>query len=384
MPITRYTTLLILFLLISENTFTQFRIRILTDQSPDIVIFTVTEGTYQIDLQVDKLIIIEPGESVVLTRLNNRLAVKTRNKNGFLCDSVEFEMVGDNSTFSIRTNPSILSKRTYNGNLICKSDLGSVFLINTPDIEDYIAGVVKSEGGSGGYLGYYKTQAVIARTYSYKYEKKHLNDEYNLCDGVHCQVFQGSTTDSLILRAVNETKGQVIVNQDSVLIISAFHSNCGGETVASEDVWLTGQPYLRSIIDPYCMSSRNATWEKKISVAEWKTYLQKNGFATMSADPSVFNFTQKTRKVNYTSGTFNYPVNLLRNDFGLRSTWFSVVSEGDSLILNGRGYGHGVGLCQEGAMGMAKRGLNYEEIIQFYYVGVRIIDIDDIKKINDI
>jgi stage II sporulation protein D len=384
MPTKRYATLIILFILISADAFTQFRIRLLTDQSTDAVIFTVIEGNYQIDLQAGNIINIIQGESVVLSRLNNRLAVKTRNQNGFICDSVELKMVGDNSTFSIRTNSGTSFKRIYNGNLICKSDLGSVFLINTPDVEDYIAGVVKSEGGSGGSLGYYKTQAVIARTYSYKYEKKHINDEYNLCDGVHCQVFQGIVTDSLILRAVIETKGEVIVDQDSILIISAFHSNCGGETVASEDIWLTGQPYLKSVTDPYCLSSRNATWKKKIFVAEWTEYLKKNGFTAISAEASVFNFEQKTRKVNYTSGTFNYPVSLLRNDFGLRSTWFSIVSDGDSLLLEGRGYGHGVGLCQEGAMGMAKRGINYDDIIQFYYKGVRIIDIGNVKKIDDI
>ena len=275
MPRHRYTVLIILFLHICLNTFPQFRIRLLTDQTSNVVVFTVTEGVYQIDLQAGNLLEIETGESVVLTRFNNRIAVKIRNQNGFICDSVEFKMVGDKSTFLIRTNSGTISKRTYNGNLICKSDLGSVFLINIPESEDYIAGVVKSEGGNGGTLEYYKAQAVIARTYAYKYEKKHINDEYNLCDGVHCQVFQGITTDSLILRAVNNTKGQVIVDQDSVLIISAFHSNCGGETASSEDVWLTSQSYLKSVIDPYCLVSRNATWEKKISIAEWWAYLKK-------------------------------------------------------------------------------------------------------------
>jgi stage II sporulation protein D len=368
------------FVLCSANTFPQFRIRLFSDQSPGIVIFTVIEGSYQINLQAEKIIIVELGESVVLTRLNNRLAVKTRKENGFTCDSVELINVGPGCSFTLRINPDASQKRIYNGSLICKSDLGSVFLINTPEIEDYIAGVVKSEGGSGGSIEYFKTQAIIARTYSYKYEKKHINDSFNLCDGVHCQVYQGITTDTLIIRAVEETKGKVIVDQDSALIISAFHSNCGGETLASEDVWLTGQPYLIKVVDPYCLSSRNATWEKKISLSDWIDYLKKNGYKSPTGNPSVFNFATKTRAVNYTSDTFNWPVNLLRNDFQLRSTYFSVVAEGDSLVLKGRGYGHGVGLCQEGAMVMAKKGMNCEAIIKFYYSGVKIINVAEVKK----
>jgi stage II sporulation protein D len=65
----------------------------------------------------------------------------------------------------------------------------------------------------------------------------------------------------------------------------------------------------------------------------------------------------------------------MRSDLNLRSTFFSVVTEGDSVILKGKGYGHGVGLCQEGAMAMAVKGFRYREIINFYYTGVIISDI---------
>jgi stage II sporulation protein D len=380
MSVNRILILCIVFVFYSANTFSQLRIRLFSDQPAGMVILTVTEGTYQISLRDGKHIILEPGETVLLTRFNERLAVKTRKESGFICDSVEFICTGATCSFSLRINPDASQKRIYNGGLICKSDLGSVLLINTPEIEDYVAGVVKSEGGSGGSLEYFKTQAIIARTYSYKYEKKHVKDSFNLCDGIHCQVYQGITTDTLITRAVKETKGKVIVDHDSTLIISAFHSNCGGETVASEDLWLTAQPYLKKVVDPYCLSSRNATWEKKISLPEWTSYLKKNGFTDSTVDPSVFNFSAKTRSNYYTSGTFKYPVSLLRNDFQLRSTFFSVISEGDSVLLKGRGYGHGVGLCQEGAMVMAKKGMSFEQIIKFYYTGVQIIDVADVKK----
>lgn len=96
----------------------------------------------------------------------------------------------------------------------------------------------------------------------YKYFDKHMQDKYNVCDNTHCQAFNGTSIDTILNKAAMETHNEVIIDQDSVLIISAFHSNCGGQTSSSEDVWLTSQPYLKSVSDPYCINSRNALWRK--------------------------------------------------------------------------------------------------------------------------
>ena len=232
-----------------------------------------------------------------------------------------------------------------------------------------------AEGGTGKNLEYFKTQAIIARTYMYKYFDKHKSDKYNVCDNTHCQAFNGLSSDSLLNEAALETKGIVILDKDSTLIISAFSSNCGGETASSEDVWLMKQPYLKSVADPYCHFSKNATWQKSFSGKEWVSYLRKSGYNEQAEDLSVFNFMQKTRLADYESGSFRIPLRNMRTDLDLRSTFFSVYSIGDSVILKGRGYGHGVGLCQEGAMIMASKGFTYQEIINFYYTGVILSDI---------
>ncbi len=78
---------------------------------------------------------------------------------------------------------------------------------------------------------------------------------------------------------------------------------------------------------------------------------------------------------DYKAGSFSLPLKTIRSDLNLRSTFFSVYVSGDSVILKGRGYGHGVGLCQEGAMEMAAKGFSYRKIIRFYYSGVFISDI---------
>jgi len=90
------------------------------------------------------------------------------------------------------------------------------------------------------------------------------------------------------------------------------------------------------------------------------------------ADNALLNFDHPVRVINYKAGNFLIPFNQIRTELGLRSSFFSVKVKGDSVILNGRGYGHGVGLCQEGAMVMASKGFDYMKIIGFYYKGVSV------------
>jgi stage II sporulation protein D len=80
---------------------------------------------------------------------------------------------------------------------------------------------------------------------------------------------------------------------------------------------------------------------------------------------------------DYRAGDFSLPLKQIRSDMDLRSAFFSLAVKGDSVIIKGRGYGHGVGLCQEGAMTMAQKGFDYRQIINFYYTGVIITDINN-------
>jgi len=353
----------------------QVRVRLFSAQSPESAVFTVTNGKYLINSFNGDYTSLLKGESVIISRYDGKLALKTRNSGGYVSDSISFSDQTGDATFSLRLNGPVPVRQNYSGELRCFPDLGTILLINIPEIEKYIAGVVKAEGGSGKNIEYFKSQAVIARTYMYKYFDKHLQDGYNVCDNTHCQAYNGVSTDSILNKATMETRGQLILDKDSTLIISAFHSNCGGETSSSEDVWLTSQPYLKKVIDPYCLNSRNSLWEKSISMIEWLALLNKSGFTGNAGNPSIFSFSQKTRLTDYSAGTFTMPLRTIRTELNLRSAYFSVVSQGDTILLKGRGYGHGVGLCQEGAMAMAAKGFDYRKIIDFYYFGVLIMDI---------
>jgi stage II sporulation protein D len=359
------------------------RVRLFTEKDPDYVFFKVVSGKYSLSCPGIKTTDLIKGEEIIIARYKNFIAVKLQGAAAFSADSVILESISEDPRFSLRTGAGGGVSGTYSGGLTCYPDLTGLVIVNICDIEKYVAGVVRAEGGRGKNIEFFKTQAVIARTYTYKYFDKHTADRYNLCDDTHCQAFSGITADSIIGRAVRETKDMVIVTSDSNLIISAFHSNCGGETSPSEYVWLSPQPYLLKVQDPFCVKSRNSSWEKMVSLKSWLEILRKNNYTGPIDNSSLFSFSQPTRTANYKIEGFQMPLRILRDELGLKSTWFSVIPQDDSLYIRGKGYGHGIGLCQEGAMVMASGGSGFEEIIRYYYPGVMVTDIRFAKKNPD-
>lgn len=368
---------------ISESLIGQVRVRIFASQMPSSATLTVVEGKYELDVYDGKSISLTAGDPILLVMYNNRIAVKIKSTMSFMCDSLTVKGLTGNDRFYFRINNGTQGRRLYSGDLQCISDLGILVFINICDVEQYIAGVVRTEGGPGKRIEYLKSQAVIARTFLYKHLDRHMIDRYNLCDNTHCQAFNGICTDTLITRAALETKGMVVLDRDSTLIISAFHSNCGGETSTSDFVWLSAHSYIKKVIDPYCINSPNATWRKSIPLNEWEAYLKKSGFVPTGSPSLSYNFSQLTRQNNYRIGTFSLPFGQIRNDLNLKSAFFSVIKEGNLITFKGRGYGHGVGLCQEGAMVMAARGFKYTDIIGFYYSDIIISDIKNAKIVKN-
>jgi stage II sporulation protein D len=370
----------IVLLLFTFCSHAQVRVRLFANQQSGSALFIVTEGMYELDVHDNKPIPLSRNNPALFAYINGKVAVKTANQPGFLCDSLIVRGMTGRDGFSLRITGHPSPKHYYDGNLRCLPDLGKLVLINVCSIDSYIAGVVRAEGGPGKNIEYLKSQALLVRSYMYKYLDRHVLDRYNLCDNVHCQAFNGVTTDSLIHRAVSETHGLVVLDHYGVIISPAFHSNCGGETSIAEDVWLSGHSYLKKVIDPYCTASRNARWTRSLTLAEWKEYLRKSGYSQSTSDPSVYNFSQITRLPDYRIGSFSLPFTKIRNDMGLRSAFFSVTANGGSVTFKGRGNGHGVGLCQEGAMVMASKGFKFKQIIDFYFSDVIITDISNVKK----
>jgi stage II sporulation protein D len=265
-------------------------------------------------------------------------------------------------------------------------NVGTLMVVGVMDIESYVAGVVQAEAGKDKPAEYYKLQAVSCRTYALTSAHRHAADGFSVCDGTHCQVFHGSCTLGPVADAVQQTRNMVVVDAGIHLIHATFHSNCGGETMNAEDVWSKREVYLVSALDPYCQRSTHAIWKRTLSRMEWLAYLSRT-FHLNPADSAsvrvVTNFAPQCRSLYFDGARPLIPLVQVRADMKFNSAWFHVRSEGDSVVFEGRGFGHGVGLCQEGAMQMARVGRSFTEILHHYYAEVHLVDLHTLDFFRD-
>ncbi len=277
--------------------------------------------------------------------------------------------------------------RVYPQNMIFSTFENTIKIINDVEVDRYVAGVTEAEAGSRSNQEFYKVQAVLARTFALAHINKHVLEGFSLCDQVHCQVYYGKPRDGSITTAVQATKGQVVVDDGLNLIIAAFHSNSGGQTANSEDVWGAKTSYLRSVNDSFSIKMPNSNWQRKMLTEDWLTYLRlKHGYPTTDpfARDIALNFKQDERKTYLEASNIKVPLKFVRQDLQLKSTFFSIKPlNNDSVLFVGRGYGHGLGMCQEGAMRMSKQGYSYEQILHFYYKNIKIIDMKKLSFFKD-
>lgn len=313
------------------------------------------------------------------------IRVKTFEKNIGKYASIKMYAKSADPVFKIRSLIPDTKIRTYDGNLeiTLHPDKSQLLLINKVDLERYIAGVIESESGTRSSLEYYKLQAILCRTYLLAHLNRHIMEGFEVCDDVHCQAYLSRSATNNIVESVLDTKGLVVVDNDLNLITAAFYSNCGGQTCNSEDVWATSTTYLKSVKDTFCLSQRHAKWQRVIPMEDWKAYLDLKHKYPVDDSLRLLgatSFSQPNGRVIYfMDKDLKIPLKVIRADFKLKSTYFSIEQRGDSVVFNGRGYGHGVGLCQEGAMRMAILKYSYKDILNFYYKDVHLVDLSALK-----
>ena len=273
-------------------------------------------------------------------------------------------------------NPAKCKQRTYEGNIeVTAAKGGTLRLINEVDFETYIAGVVQSEI-YGSQSDIFRIQAIISRTWALRNMQKHAAEGYNFCDYVHCQAYQNRCIRPDIMMGAIQSSGETLVDSSGSLIETPFHSNSGGQTANSEDVWKAALPYLRSVPDTFSYHMRQSDWVKTISIDRWVNYFGKKHKIDITDSAlldSLLHFEQPERKVQL----LGVPLTRIRTDFQLKSTFFSVSVDSvtRSVILHGHGYGHGVGLSQEGTIRMVGLGYSYDSILRHYYTGA-ILHVD--------
>jgi len=255
---------------------------------------------------------------------------------------------------------------------VWKGDNG-LYIINELPIEDYVMDVVAVEVRPDWEMEALKAQAVISRTYALYQKKKNGNSIYHIASSVIDQVYKGNNRDARVTHAVEETRGEVLAF-DNKPIEAFYHSTCGGKTENPEDVFGKSYPYLKPVESP-CDLSPYAKWERNIQLSEIEEALKVPGIKDLSIKSHTSTERVKDVEITTNSGHTTISAVDLRKALGwknLPSTNFRLSRVGDSLVFKGKGYGHGVGLCQWGTLQMARDGKNYKEILSFFYPGTVI------------
>ncbi|MBP7902407.1 MAG: SpoIID/LytB domain-containing protein [Spirochaetes bacterium] len=267
----------------------------------------------------------------------------------------------------------------YRGLIIVRKSGSKLDVCNRISLEDYLKGVVSCEMSGNWHLEALKAQAVAARTYAVYFLNKKSNVNYDLDCTTSFQVYKGYSSESKSgNNAVDQTSG-LIMTYDGEPVLSFFHSTCGGCTSDNGDVW-NGKnlPYLKRIKCEYCKDSPKYSWKEIFSVSEIKSLLEKNGKQTGKIKSINLKRSSERVKdviVRHTKGEIVLTGNDFRRIAGaerLRSLYFKTSVSGKNVVFEGKGWGHGVGMCQYGAKNLAERGKNFSYILKYYYSGVDI------------
>lgn len=256
-------------------------------------------------------------------------------------------------------------------------------------LEEYVLGVITAEGSIDPEVESLKALAVAARTYAVQHLRRHDRDGYDLCSTTHCQRFRPvsfADASAVAERAVNETRGQVLLDQNGKLVDAYFSASCGGAAADVHDLWGSApRSYLRTKPDNACRTEAHAEWTDTISNAELARALAVDPRTNVGPHINALNISKRdpSGRAEFITIAGNRSVTVRGWDFKLivgrtlgwnwlKSSRFSINRSSEGFVFNGSGFGHGLGLCQEGAHVMAERGARFQQILDQYFPGTRI------------
>ena len=370
-------------------------IRVLLDENPSKIILSLQSSVY-LFRENRKIIKVNGGSSLECYIENDELNIRYGRQN---FTGKYFQLIPLNGEGVIRFNG-----KSFKGSVKIVLENAAIKIINFVDLENYLKGVIAEEMPLGENDENYealKAFAIVARTYAFnKMDEGKLL--YDIFPDTRDQVYGGKDAEySLSSKAVDETRG-MILTYDGEPAVVYYHSTCGGKTAAVENVFpVKPLPYLQSIRDgdgPYCKISPRFKWEETFTESSFikKLYNAKlidsedyevNEVFVESRFPSgrvnelkiiLDNRSGGRKEIILYGNDIRTKIRTAEKDLALWSTLFDVyMNSYEQVIINGKGYGHGVGLCQWGAIGQSREGIGYEKILELYFHGTEIGRIND-------
>jgi stage II sporulation protein D len=335
------------------------------------------------DLGLEKLMVINGDRKTVSLQTTVSPAIRAAGR------TIGFK---GSSGLNLVTLTSSSGSKRYRGGLEFCLEEGKLTAVNVLNIEDYLRGVVPSEMPSDWPAEALKAQAVAARNYALQRVEATRGDTFNVYNTMTSQVYGGYDAETAAANKAVEGSRGIVMLSGGKTVSAFFHSSSGGFTENSEDVWTDKLSYIRSKEDPYDKNSKHYNWEVIYSADQLRDKLAAAGYKfSKVTDVVELERTSSGARVMEIAvkgvGTDGKSLRVeiknadkVRAALGLKSALFKLKCKYDSrdnltgLEITGSGWGHGLGMSQYGARGMAQEGFNYEEILKYYYSGIKFAD----------
>lgn len=284
------------------------------------------------------------------------------------------------------SRPVRLNGREYGGTIELVRYGSGIVVVNELPMEEYLVGVLRGEADEAWPPETLRAQAIVARTYAAHHRNLRAGRPFHIVASTANQLFAGRVPPgSPLWAAVQETAGQVLRRQGGVFP-AFYHTECGGHTEDPRLVFAArNMPALQPVVCPFSGASPHFSWQLELPLRELDELLRRQGIdvgrlTTIEVSERTSSQRAAAVTVRGTRGAVRVRGHDFRRMIGydtLRSTLFTVVIDGPTARFSGRGYGHGVGLCQWGARAMGEQGYSARQILRFYYPGATVGLLDE-------
>ena len=246
--------------------------------------------------------------------------------------------------------------------------------------EQYVAAVLSAEADPGEPSASLEALAIVARTFALTNLHRHEKGGFDLCDSTHCQALRLGPVRPAIAEAVRNTAGISLWNGSHRASIY-YTQHCGGISEAASAVWPDQRvSYLSSHADPYCLRRSSAQWQTSVPLSDLNRIASEQHWnlptpitsirivqRTISGRAKLLEISSPTRTATLSASSLHFAINRTLGWNRIRSDLYVVTVANNTVYFTGHGYGHGVGLCQAGALQMALEHRSAAEILAFYF-----------------
>jgi stage II sporulation protein D len=355
-----------------------FLVPALYAQAGEVVRVAIIQDAQSLSLKVKGFYeVVDPKDNKVLYRGKDLLTTVTVYKNGILLG----KMVSRLDKLLVRAEDPyavMINGRKFRGGItLAKKDNLHLLVVNSIELEDYIKGILYHEASHYWPLEALKAQAIASRSYAVYQKQASSSRDFDLTSDVYSQVYGGRTSERYRTNiAVDETKGMLLMYQGKILP-AYFHATCAGHTEDANRLWNINIAPLKGVVCNFCRESPHFSWHVVLSLEEIEEKFKGTNYAMNNIEGIVIlDRDQSDRiislKLSNKDKSKEIPAKDFRSLIGadiIRSTNFQLDIVGSDVVIEGKGWGHGVGLCQWGAYFMAKNGSTYQDILAYYYPG---------------